>query len=306
MAHRVFQQVAEHLVDLVRVGPHGGQRLAGTDEEPAGVLAGGGECLNVAFDGGGEVHGLAAHLQTPRVDPGDVQELGDQAGDAVGVGIDGLQHQPFLVIGEPFPLGQQRGGEALHGRQGRAQLVGNGRDEFGMAALGTAAGLGAAQADHQPAHRAGRALAYVAGGDEDLAATRQQEVAFGLADAGGEATVGVGQLPPAAALEVLQRQRVFQRAAEGGGPGNGGDPRGGGVEADDPAGLVRDDESVGKVVRIQWLVPGSDVADGDAVRILGGAHDGRMCRPRSAHADSHIPVPHLSNRCSGPPSSSPY
>lgn len=184
--------------------------------------------------------------------------------------------------------------------------MGDGRDEFGVAAFVAAAGLGAAQADHQPPYGTGRALAYVAGGDEDLAAAGQQQVAFGLADAGGEAAVGVGQLPPAAALEVLQREGVFQRAPQCGGPGHGGDPRGGGVEADDPAGLVRDDESVGQVVRIQGLAAGSDAPGGVPVRLLGGAHDGLRARPRPAHADSHIPVPHLSNRCSGPPSSSPY
>ena len=132
--------------------------------------------------------------------------------------------------------------------------MGDGRDQLGVAALGAAAGLGAAQADHQPAYGPGGALAYVPGGDQHLTAAGQQQIPLGLSDPGGEAAVRVGQRPPAAALQVLQRQCVFQRAAESGGPGDGGDPGGGGVEADDPARLVGDDEAVGEVVGVDGSV----------------------------------------------------
>ena len=40
MTHRVFQQVAEYLVDLVRVGPQRGQRLGDPDPEEVGALPG--------------------------------------------------------------------------------------------------------------------------------------------------------------------------------------------------------------------------------------------------------------------------
>ena len=76
------------------------------------------------------------------------------------------------------------------------------------------------------------AVADVPGGDEHLAAAGQQQVALGLADPGGEASVGVGQLPPAAAFQVLQGQCVLQGCAEGVGGADGGDAGGGGVEAD--------------------------------------------------------------------------
>ena len=76
------------------------------------------------------------------VDPGDVEQLGDQPGDPVGVGVDGLEHQPLLVVGEAVPLREQGRGEALHAGQRRAQLVGDGGDQLGPAALlaGPAAG----------------------------------------------------------------------------------------------------------------------------------------------------------------------
>ena len=70
-----------------------------------------------------------------RFDPGDVEQLGDQPGDPVGVGVDRLQHDALLVVGEPVPLGQQRGGEALDAGQRRAQFVGDGGDQVGAAAL---------------------------------------------------------------------------------------------------------------------------------------------------------------------------
>ena len=87
--------------------------------------------------------------------------------------------------------------------------MGDGGDQLGVAALGAAARLGAAQAITRRRTTRG-ALADVPDGDQDLPAAGQQQIALGLADAGGEAAVRIGQCPPAAALEVLQRQRVLQ------------------------------------------------------------------------------------------------
>ena len=42
------------------------------------------------------------------VDPRRVEQLGDQPGDPVGVGVDGREHQPLLVVAEALP------GETLH------------------------------------------------------------------------------------------------------------------------------------------------------------------------------------------------
>ena len=153
-----------------------------------------------------------------------------------------------------------------------------------------------------PADRAGGRGAHVAGGDQHLAAAGQQQVALRLADADGEAAVGVGELPPAAALQVLQGQRLLQAAAEGVGGGHGGDAGGGGVEADHAPVLVGDDQAVGQVVGVD-AEPSARVG---GVRAASGAVPrGRPVRPRALLVPTLIPVPHLSDGrcCSGPPSS---
>ena len=99
----------------------------------------------------GQVDQLPVHLHPARLDPGHVEQLGDQPGHPVGVGVDRLQHHPLLVVGEPGPLGQQRGGEALHAGQRGAQLVGDGGDELGAAAFEPVPLLRAAQADRRAA-----------------------------------------------------------------------------------------------------------------------------------------------------------
>ncbi len=131
-----------------------GSGPADAQQEPVGGLAGGDVRLDVPSDGGADVDGLAAHLEPAGVDPGDVEQLGDEPGDPVGVGVDGLQHQPLLVVGEPLPLGEQGGGEALDGGERRAQLMGDGGDQLGVAALGAAAGLGV-RAGRRRARRTG-------------------------------------------------------------------------------------------------------------------------------------------------------
>src|SRR5690606_32664290 len=88
VTHGVFQQVTEHLVDLVGVGPQAGQRLVDAQLEPLGRAAAVDEGLHVAAHRLVEADGLAADLQAAGVDAGDVQQLGDQPGDAVGVAVD--------------------------------------------------------------------------------------------------------------------------------------------------------------------------------------------------------------------------
>ncbi len=128
--------------------------------------------------------------------------------------------------------------------------MGDGGDQLGVAALGAAAGLGAPQGDDEPAHGAGGVGTDVARGDEHLAATGEQQVPLGLSAAGGEAPVRVRQRPPAAAFEVLQRQGPVDGGAERLLGRQGGDPGGGRIEADHPAGVVGDDEPVGQAVRV--------------------------------------------------------
>ena len=117
-------------------------------------LASGDEAVDVTADQGGQVDQAAVQLEAARVDPGDVEQLGDQPGHPVGVGLDRLQHQPALVVGEPLPLGQQGRGEALDRCQRGAQLVGDGGDQLGPVALGAVAARGARAARRRPLHRA--------------------------------------------------------------------------------------------------------------------------------------------------------
>ena len=96
-----------------------------------------------------------------------------QPGDPVGVGVDGLEHQPLLLVGEPVPLGEQRRGEALDAGQRRPQLVGDGRDQLGPA---RSAGPGprcprSATTTRSPASAA--AVAHVARGDQQDPPARQ-------------------------------------------------------------------------------------------------------------------------------------
>ena len=82
-----------------------------------------------------EVDHLAAHGEPARVDAGDVEQLGDQPGDPVGVGVDGLEHEPLLLVVEAVPLREQGRGEALDAGQRRAQLVRDRGDQLGAAEL---------------------------------------------------------------------------------------------------------------------------------------------------------------------------
>ena len=152
--YRVLDEVAEDLVHLVRVQPGLRQVRRGLDPEPVRGVAGrdppGDDLLGPLRD----VHQLAVDLDPARLDPGHVQQLGDQPGHPVSVGVDGLQHDPFLVIGESCPLGQQRRGEAFDAGQRRAQFVGDGGHQVGTAALKTRTLLRSAQGDHNALHGA--------------------------------------------------------------------------------------------------------------------------------------------------------
>src|SRR5690606_4770070 len=171
--------------------------------EPFGGRSGGRVRRDGPAGGGAAVDGLAALLQAAGVDARYVDQFGDEPGDAVGVGVDGLQHEPLLVVGEAFPFPEQGGGEALDGGERGAQLVRDGGDQLGVAAFGAAAGLGVAQGDDEAAQRAGGSGAAAARRHAALPAAGQQQVASRLAVADGEAAVWVGELPPVPAFEVL-------------------------------------------------------------------------------------------------------
>ena len=80
------------------------------------------------------------------VEPGHVEQLGDQAAEPVGVGVDRGEHQLLLLVVEPVPPVEQRLDEALHAGQRRAQLVGDRGDQVGAVAVEAGAGPAGAQA----------------------------------------------------------------------------------------------------------------------------------------------------------------
>ena len=199
-------------------------------------------------DDGRQVDDLLAHLEPAGVDAADVEQLGDQPGDAVGVGVDRLEHELLLLVVEAVPLGEQGRGEALDAGQRRAQLVRDGRDEVGAAALDAARARGcrAGTTTRRASRRSG--VADVGRRDQQVAAAVEAQLALGLAGAAGQPAVRVGAGPPVAALVVGERQDVAVVAAERGVGGGAEQPLGGRVEGDDHAVGVGDDEAVRQVV----------------------------------------------------------
>ena len=219
-------------------------------------------------------------LHPPRLDPGHVEQLGDEPGDPVRVGVDGFQHHFLLVVGEPAPFGQQRGGEAFHAGQRGPQLVRHGGHQIGAAALQAGPLLRTAQHEHQaldlaaPASRvalprcglgrgggAGASLGRGGGAeasrarcphvrhrDQQLGSVAEEQRHLGVAGADGQPVVGVGRPPPAAPVGVTQREDLPHVRADRGPDGCPGQPRGGAVEHHDPASVVGDHQAVRKFV----------------------------------------------------------
>ena len=98
----VLDEVGEHLLDLVRVGVDRGE-VVGEVDRAVEVLDPHADLLD---DRGGqrrEVDHLAAQDEATGLEPADVEQLGDQAGDPVGVVVDLLEHRLLLVVVEPVP-----------------------------------------------------------------------------------------------------------------------------------------------------------------------------------------------------------
>src|ERR1700722_264326 len=144
--HGVLHEVAEDLVDLVLVQPGFREGVVHFEPEPVRLVARRDPAGDRLLRAGGNVHQLPVYLEPPGLDPGHVQQLGDEPGHPVGVGVDRLEHDPLLVVVEAVPLGQQRGGESLDAGQRGAQFVRHGGDQVGAAAVQPCARLRAAQA----------------------------------------------------------------------------------------------------------------------------------------------------------------
>ena len=149
VAHGVLDQVGEDLVEPVGVGPHLGQLASGassTKRSRSCPLAT--SALDVPVDDARRTStGCVPHLQPPGVDAGDVEQLGDQPGDAVGVGLDRLEHQALLVVGEAVPRRSRVAENPLTEVSGERSSWATVEISAALVALGAAAGLGVAQGD---------------------------------------------------------------------------------------------------------------------------------------------------------------
>ena len=98
-----------------------------------------------------QVDELAAQHEPARLQPGDVEQLGDEAGDAVGVVVDLLEHHLLLLVADALPAVQQQRRVALDRRERAAQLVAHRRHDLGAGRLAVAAPLAAGCATTAPA-----------------------------------------------------------------------------------------------------------------------------------------------------------
>ena len=141
----------------------------------------------------------------------------------------------------------------------------HGGDKVGPAALEPGPLAGVVQGDHQPQHGAAAVrLADVANDDEHLGAVRQVQRALRMPGAGLQAVVRIGEVPPVAAVGVVQRQHAEQVLAECFGGIGAGQLRGGPVEHGDAACVVGDDETVGEFVGDDEAQPGTPQASASA------------------------------------------
>jgi hypothetical protein len=249
----VLQQVGEDLFDLVGVGVDPGQ-LAREAHRDGQLRMADADLLHHHLGQSGDLDHLAAEPQPARLQPGDVEQFGDEAGDAVGVVLNLLEHRALLVVVEPIPPVEQQRGVALDRRERRAQLVGDGGDDLDAAGGQGVAPLHGPQGEDD-AFEAPVAVAAVATGDghPDRLAVAAHHVDFLLRDAPhpGEQrrpgpTVAPDELAVAGAgLEHLVgrgAQKILGRTGEqlGGSLVDGRD-RAVGVEHDDGVGHQIDD-----------------------------------------------------------------
>ena len=85
-------------------------------------------------------HHVTPQVEPAGVDPGHVEQVGDEPGDSLGVGLDRLDDEALLLVAEAIPVLQDGAGEALDRGQRRAQLVGKSRDQRRVVRLGALAG----------------------------------------------------------------------------------------------------------------------------------------------------------------------
>src|SRR5665647_1345498 len=183
------------------------------ESEPLALVAAGDESLDVPLNRRVDIDRLFAHLQPSGVDARDVQELGDQPGNAVRVGLDGLQHQPLLVVGETVPAAKKSRRKALHRGQRRAQLVSNSGDQRGAVGLRTSARLSIAYRHDNLTDRHISSGAHVFGGHQYLMQSGDDQQLLAGTGAYSQSVPGIGGVPPGATV-VLPVSYTHLRAHE--------------------------------------------------------------------------------------------
>src|SRR5450759_2760201 len=215
-----------------------------TEYEPLTLITTGNESFDVPLNGCVDVHRLLAHLQSPGIGACDVQEPDDQPGDPVCVGLDGLQHQPLLVVGEAVPATKKSRRKTLHGRQRRAQLVGNRGDQRGTICLRSAARLGVPQCNDNLADRHTASWAQILGSHQDLTHSGDDQQPLAVTRADGQSVPWISALPPGATVVLLQGNRLTDVLAKQLRGGDSDNPGGPGVDIDDEPLVVGDQQSV--------------------------------------------------------------
>ena len=136
---------------------------------------------------GREVDHLPAQHQAAGLQPADVEQLGDQPGDAVGVVVDLLEHRALLLVLQPVPAVQHQRRVALHRGERAPELVGHGGDDRDAAPLARRA---AARA------RCGRPPRADRGGDRHVGAVGPPEHEVDLPLGGRAARCAAPGTPP--------------------------------------------------------------------------------------------------------------
>ena len=275
VAAGVVEQVGQHLVEADRVDQHRGQLLGHVHVDP---LPGGGP---------GPAHHRAHHLgdraldqprvQRPGLDAGHVEQVVDQPGEPVGLGVDGGQELvPLGVAPADLPVEQARGRRLDRGQRG-AQVVGDRVEQGGAQPVGLLQG-------HRPV--ALLLLLALLDGQRGLVGEGGQDPALGLAEPRRAGAAGHHHQRPDHVLAAAHGHRQGPARLQVG-PGRAADLdrglAGGGREA-----LVE-------------VVRHLAVDRGQAEALARGQHDGAPGQvEQRAHGDDH-PVAGCPPGCRGRP-----
>src|SRR3954453_4227636 len=113
VSQRILDEVVEHLAHLVGVYPYLRKIGRNLNLETFCLNTGNHARRHTLVYEVAEVGGYPAQLKATGIDACHIEELSNQPGQSVGIVIDGFEHETSLVLGEPIPLRQQRGGESL-------------------------------------------------------------------------------------------------------------------------------------------------------------------------------------------------